>query len=273
MSRPISLSHLLRRISLWVLVCLLAACTSPANVNPTSTVPPLPALPTPLVTLLPNALATALPTPPPTLLPVATATTAVRASTGGRVVTFKTADGFTLGGTLYGGGPRAVILSNIGSGMQADWQELPGLLAERGYMVLTYDWRGFGASGGAQDYVASVQDLAAAIDQVRAQGATRIVLAGGSLGGIASIKNAQIAGLAGLVVMSSPLQRAQTAHRGRRNCRHHGAQAVRRQHPDTTVSYSEMATMYKAALKPKLCKPTPALPTAPTSSRRPSTMP
>ena len=39
-----------------------------------------------------------------------------------------------LGGTLYGGGRRVVIFSNIGSGRQAEWQTLPSLAAQAGLL-------------------------------------------------------------------------------------------------------------------------------------------
>ena len=71
-------------------------------------------------------------------------------------------------------------------------------------MVLAYDWRGLGDSTGTRDWTRADKDLADAISVVRGRGAKQIVLVGGSLGGMASLKNAGIPELAGIVVISSP---------------------------------------------------------------------
>jgi esterase/lipase len=122
----------------------------------------------------------------------------------GRKVTFTTEDGIKLGGTLYGSGPRAVIFSNVSDGQQADWQPLIAPVAQRGLAVLTFDWRGLGESAGPANYLRCAEDMQAAIGFLRTQGVQQIVLAGASLGGIASVKNAAIKELAGLVVVGSP---------------------------------------------------------------------
>ena len=142
----------------------------------------------------------------PTAAPSAAPTRAPSSATpvGPHPLVFPSADGVSLGGTLYGGGTHTVILSNIGSGVQADWQELPQVLAQHGYAVLTYDWRGLGESKGTREWTLADKDLAGAIGFMRGQGAKQIVLVGGSLGGMASLKNAGIAELAGIVVISSP---------------------------------------------------------------------
>lgn len=252
MSFPIVVRSVLQHTIICGFVCLFAACAPTADSTPTATRPIAPTpLATPIVQVTPAPLATALPSTPPTPVPPATATAMAHMSTGGRVVSFKTQDGITLGGALFGTGPRAVIFSNIGNGVQADWQELPALLAQQGYLVLTYDWRGFGASGGAQDYVASTQDLAAAIELIRAQGATRIILAGGSLGGIASIKNARIAELAGLVVISSPRNAPKLLIADEEIAAIKAPKLFVGSTQDTIIPYSETEAMYKLAIEPK----------------------
>jgi alpha-beta hydrolase superfamily lysophospholipase len=196
--------------ALCLLLLLLTACGATAA-------PSRSAVPTLALPVTPTAVpATPIPTrPPPTDpatlpaspgLPPATPVPATPTPLpfNGRRITFTTEDGIRLGGTLYGGGPRAVILSNVGDGRQADWQSLIAPLTQRGLAVLTYDWRGLGESAGPANYLRCATDLQAAIGFLRAQGVRQIVLAGASLGGIASVKQATIAELAGLVVVGSP---------------------------------------------------------------------
>ena len=89
-------------------------------------------------------------------------------------VTLRTADGVALGGTLFepAGPPRAALLVNGGTGIPARFY---GRFAEhaagRGFAVLTYDYRGVGASAPAslRGYAARYRDwgqrdIPAAID-------------------------------------------------------------------------------------------------------------
>lgn len=190
--------------ALCLVMMLLTACGVAATPPPVATpTMPVAAAPTP-TSLSPTATAPPpMPTSaPPTTTPVPATPTALPFN--GKRITFTTEDGIKLGGTLYGGGPRAVIFSNVGDGRQADWQPLIGPLVQRGLAVLTYDWRGLGESAGPTNYLRCATDLQAAIGFLRAQGAQRIVLAGASLGGIASVKQATIKELAGLIVVGSP---------------------------------------------------------------------
>ena len=138
----------------------LAACGGPATPNvaqPTAT----------------SALPTSSPTP---FVPVA------------EEVTFSTEDGVKLAGTFYKGSSTAVVMSHMSGGSRADWRDVPELLAERGYTVLAFDFRGRGASEGGYDPPASNVDLLAAVDYVKSRGADRLVLAGASMGAMASAK-------------------------------------------------------------------------------------
>ena len=181
------------------------------------------------------------------VLPTATMT----ALSAGQTVTFSTDDGVTLAGTEYGSGDRAVIFSNIGSGLQADWQDLPQLLAQRGYLAVTYDWRGLGASSGQPDYTLSNKDLAAAIRLIRAPSVKQIVLVGASLGGMASLMNANIQEMAGIVVISSPQQAANFAVRADEVTAIRAPKLFIGSQNDTTVSFSQTAALYDLASQPK----------------------
>jgi pimeloyl-ACP methyl ester carboxylesterase len=194
-----------------LIVMLLVACSQGASA-PTATIAP----PTTTATAPPST-ATIAAAPPtqvsPAVPPATTTATAPRAATPGatpvaaRTITFTTEDGATLGGTIYGSSASGswVILSNNGDGRQANWQPLVDALVARGYAVLTYDWRGLGASSGStQNWMLAPRDTQAAIGAARANGAQRLILGGGSLGGITSVKQAGSPGVAGIVVVSSP---------------------------------------------------------------------
>ena len=134
---------------------------------------------------------TAQPTPPPSL------------SEG--EVTFTTEDGIQLSGTVFGQGTTAVVLAHMLSADQTSWQPFAQVLAERGLTALTFDFRGYGKSGGDVDYTALDKDARGAIVFLRDHGFQRIVCIGASMGGLACGKVSHEPGLAGLVIISSPL--------------------------------------------------------------------
>lgn len=119
-------------------------------------------------------------------------------------VAFTTADGLTLRGQLHGRGQNWVILSNMSDSPPTIWDPLlPGLL-EQGYRVLTYDYRGRGGSDGRPSFPAAADDLRAAVDFARAQGAERVALVGASLGGMAVGNVAAEGEFAAAVILSAP---------------------------------------------------------------------
>ncbi|MEA2576102.1 MAG: hypothetical protein QOH93_3400 [Chloroflexia bacterium] len=130
----------------------------------------------------------------------------------GSPVTFVTQDGLTLGGLVYGRGTTAVVLSHscVRRG-KAVWNEIAQSLASVGYMVLTYDFRGFGDSKSgtrtaSNDPHTYILDLQAAVAFARKQGATRLVLGGGSCGGAATLKVAVSAKPDAVIVLAAPVQ-------------------------------------------------------------------
>jgi pimeloyl-ACP methyl ester carboxylesterase len=112
---------------------------------------------------------------------------------GSRAVTFPSRDGVELQGRVFGQGTTAVVLSHMLPADQRSWFDLAGRLADEGYVVLTYDFRGYcpggdgGCSQGERDISAIWQDVLGAIDLVRERGADRVVLIGASMGGTASL--------------------------------------------------------------------------------------
>jgi alpha-beta hydrolase superfamily lysophospholipase len=125
-----------------------------------------------------------------------------------QTTTFTTPDGATLEGTLYGSGGTVVVFSVMGN-CKRGWEEMADLVAQNGLMALTYQWRDCGERGPiseAELFKNFVNDARGAINFVRAQGADEIILAGASLGGLASAKLAIESQASGLIVFASPLE-------------------------------------------------------------------
>ncbi|HEU5368986.1 MAG TPA: alpha/beta fold hydrolase, partial [Ktedonobacterales bacterium] len=122
-----------------------------------------------------------------------------------KTVHFQTSDHLQLAGLLYGQGKTAIICSHQSNSSKLIWSAsgIPQRLAQRGYLVLAYDFRGYGesASGGTLNYDA---DLRAAITFVGQQGATRIGLLGASMGGTVSLKVAASEPVSAVITLSAP---------------------------------------------------------------------
>ncbi|MFZ3386123.1 MAG: alpha/beta fold hydrolase, partial [Candidatus Hydromicrobium sp.] len=102
-------------------------------------------------------------------------------------VTFTTEDDIKINGNIFGSGNRWVILSHMYPTDQTSWFDFARYLADNGYIVLTYDFRGYGKSGGSQDISNIDKDLEAALDFVIRHDAEKIFLIGASMGGTASL--------------------------------------------------------------------------------------
>jgi pimeloyl-ACP methyl ester carboxylesterase len=95
---------------------------------------------------------------------------------------------------------------------QTSWWPFADRLAREGYLVLTYDFRGYcpggdaGCSKGAKNIAAIWQDVVGAIDEIRSQGAIQVVLIGASMGGTASLVAAAQPGVdvEGVITLSAP---------------------------------------------------------------------
>jgi pimeloyl-ACP methyl ester carboxylesterase len=116
-------------------------------------------------------------------------------------VSFRSTDGVELEGRLFGEGTSAVVLSHMRPADQTSWYAFATRLADDGYLVLTYDFRGYcpggpgGCSAGERDVTAIWQDVLGAIEFVRDRGATNVSLVGASMGATASLVAASRAGL------------------------------------------------------------------------------
>lgn len=93
---------------------------------------------------------------------------------------------------------------------QRSWYAYADELADAGYRVLTFDFRGYcpggegGCSKGVKDPTAAPLDVQAAIDMMRAGGATDVALVGASFGGTASIVAASQEPVAAIATLSAP---------------------------------------------------------------------
>ena len=118
-------------------------------------------------------------------------------------VSFSTEDGVLLSGHVFGEGNKAVILSHMDTGDQSNWWPFARTLRDKGYNVLTYDFRGFRDSPGEIALDSSHKDLNAAVDYFVDQNVSQIVLIGAGIGGTASLRVGNHSAVVGVVTLSS----------------------------------------------------------------------
>jgi pimeloyl-ACP methyl ester carboxylesterase len=184
----------------------------------------------------------------------------VSPAAAGRLISFTATDGVRLAGRVYGSGTTAVVLSNMGDNDPALWDAFAPKLADRGYLVLTYSYRypintsDFDSAMAAH----TVDDLRGAVAQVRAGGATRLVLAGGSLGGMATAKVAAGAKAAAMIVLAAPVDLTDYGfHVLPAELRAGLPKLFLGAEQDTVVPFSNLQRMFALATEPKELKPFP----------------
>jgi alpha-beta hydrolase superfamily lysophospholipase len=115
-----------------------------------------------------------------------------------QTVSFPTDDGGQICADLYGQAANAVVLAHGGQFNKESWRSQASALASKGFQVLAIDFRGFGCSKGPgqQDFDTAPfeKDVLAAVRYLKAHGAKKVSVIGGSFGGAAagdaSIKSA-----------------------------------------------------------------------------------
>jgi pimeloyl-ACP methyl ester carboxylesterase len=130
------------------------------------------------------------------ILPLALALTIVAPAQ--RTVSFATDDGGQICADLYGHGRNSVVLAHGGRFNKESWHDQASSLASAGFQVLAIDFRGFGCSKGPGqenfDTAPFEKDVLAAVRYLKAHGARKVSVVGGSFGGSAagdaSIKSA-----------------------------------------------------------------------------------
>ncbi len=118
-------------------------------------------------------------------------------------VSFNTENDILLSGHVFGEGNTVVILSHMDTGDQSNWWPFARTLRDKGYKVLTYDFRGFRDSSGEVALDSSYEDLNAAVDYFVDQNVSQIVLIGAGIGGTASLRVASHSAVVGVVTLSS----------------------------------------------------------------------
>jgi len=140
----------------------------------------------------------------------ATAPTATRSATATATPEpgtfyFTTDDNVTLSGKIVGTGTTAIVLSAQDGDPSMFWEPLATQLVVRNYLVMTYNYRGVTPSQGRYDTDALDHDLRAAIEAVRAKGATKIGLIGAGAGSLVSAKVAATTTPTAMVMLSTPI--------------------------------------------------------------------
>jgi len=111
-----------------------------------------------------------------------------------------------LDGRVFGDGNVGVILAHMRPVDQTSWFSFATQLAASGdYTVLTFNFRGYEASGGEKEFDRVDTDLAAAYRFMREElNIERVILVGARMGGTAALLVAQREPVAAVVSISSP---------------------------------------------------------------------
>jgi dienelactone hydrolase len=111
-------------------------------------------------------------------------------------VRFRASDGTRIEGRLFGGGQVAIVLAHQVDQVQSAWYAFAGELAGRGYVALTFNFRGYcpggadGCSGEGSAGTDGWQDVAGAVRFLNERGVKRVFLTGASMGGWAVLEAA-----------------------------------------------------------------------------------
>lgn len=118
---------------------------------------------------------------------------------------FVAADGTVLRGRIYGNGAIAVVIVHDFDSSQDHLADFAKTLVSRGYMVMTYDMRGSGASPGARDASMASSDTVAAMRYLRTNAErTQVMLVGEGVGGAAVLKAATQERVLAVASVSAP---------------------------------------------------------------------
>lgn len=120
-------------------------------------------------------------------------------------VVFKTDDQVEIEGRIFGIGKNGLILAHMYTADQESWKDFALLLSQKGYRVLTFNFRGYGKSGGERQISLIYKDVLAAYEFFKKEGVEDIILIGASMGGTAVLKVAAQKDVNGVISMSGPL--------------------------------------------------------------------
>jgi pimeloyl-ACP methyl ester carboxylesterase len=122
-----------------------------------------------------------------------------------RRVTFETEDGTMLEGRLFGRGRVGVTLAHMFPSDARSWYTAARRIARAGYMTLAFNFRGYLGSEGPKQIAKAPEDLRAAASFLEGSGARDVAFVGASMGGTASIIEAETLGPLAVVAVSAPL--------------------------------------------------------------------
>jgi pimeloyl-ACP methyl ester carboxylesterase len=108
------------------------------------------------------------------------------AAAGPQHVSFPTADGGIVYADVYGTGERGVVLAHGGQFNKESWEKQAQALAQNGFRVLAFDFRGWGQSRGPQSKARGdgvEYDVLAAVRYMHQTGAKTVSVVGASFGG------------------------------------------------------------------------------------------
>jgi pimeloyl-ACP methyl ester carboxylesterase len=130
-------------------------------------------------------------------------------------ITFPSEDGVALAGRLFGpdDATAGVVLAHMFPADQRSWFDFADRLADRGYRVLTFDFRGYcpGGDGGCSEGEKQIdqlwRDVLGAVAAIRDRGVTDVGLIGASMGGTASLLAAGEEGVEvdAVITLSAPI--------------------------------------------------------------------
>ena len=98
-------------------------------------------------------------------------------------ISFPTQDGGTIYADQYGTGERGVVLAHGGRFTKESWEPQAQVLAQAGFRVLAFDFRGYGQSPLQPKEASPHLDVLAAVRYLRKTGAKPVAVIGGSFGG------------------------------------------------------------------------------------------
>jgi pimeloyl-ACP methyl ester carboxylesterase len=175
-------------------------------------------------------------------------------------ITFPSSDGVRLAGRLFGpeDARAGVVLAHMYPSDQSAWFDFADRLADRGYRVLTFDFRGYcpggtaGCSEGEKQIPAIWQDVEGAIARIRSEGVTRVGLVGASMGGTASLIAASKEGsdVGAIVTLSAPIEFEGLAVSPDELAQVSAAKLFIAGHSDVTAAQA-VETLYEQTIQPK----------------------
>ena len=114
-------------------------------------------------------------------------------------------DGVQLVGHLAGREGPGIVFGHMYPADQRSWTAFAEEMANAGFRTLTFDFRGYGESGGEKDIAAIDRDMEGAYRFLIGRKIRPVYLVGASMGGTAALIVASRVPVAGLATLSAPV--------------------------------------------------------------------